>query len=142
MHSLIAFIVVIKAILTHWSPIFRGSKVFGQSKVLVLEGKSFAVHVWRPLTLPNADFPPIRCFQVFTAASYSCCLFVSLSAFSFVINEWNRSLVGLRIGHWFHHYKIFYFFVLRNKKKTLRSLLQNVLGHYLSDWISSRPFVC
>ncbi len=32
--------------------------------------------------------------QVFTAADFSCCLFVGLSAFSFVFSEWNAAQSG------------------------------------------------
>ena len=52
--------------------------------------------------------------QAFTAAVFSCCLFVGLSAFSFVFSKWNACSIGLRSGDWLGHCRIFHFFALKN----------------------------
>ncbi len=51
--------------------------------------------------------------QAFTAADFSCCLFVGLSAFSFVYSKWNACSIGLKSGDWLGHCKIFHFFNLQ-----------------------------
>ncbi len=48
--------------------------------------------------------------QAFTAADFSCRLFVGLSAFSFVFSKWNAYSIGLRSGDWLGHCRIFLFF--------------------------------
>lgn len=40
------------------------------------------------------------------AATFSCCLFVGLSASSFVLSTWKASSVGMRSGPWLGHWKI------------------------------------
>ncbi len=67
--------------------------------------------------------------QAFTAADFSCCLFVGLSAFSFVFSKWNACLIRLRSGDWLCHCRIFHFL----PSKTPGLLYLYVLGH--------RPFV-
>ncbi len=52
--------------------------------------------------------------QDFTAADFSCCLFVGLSAFSFVFSKWNACSIGLRSGDWPGHFRIFKFFTFKN----------------------------
>ncbi len=52
--------------------------------------------------------------QDFTAADFSCCLFVGLSAFSFVFSKWNACSIGLRSGDWPGHCRIFKFFTFKN----------------------------
>ncbi len=51
--------------------------------------------------------------QDFTAADFSCCLFVGLSAFSFVFRKWNACSIGLKSGDWLGHCRIFPFFNLQ-----------------------------
>ncbi len=67
--------------------------------------------------------------QAFTAADFSYCLFVGLSAFSFVFSEWNACSIGLQSGDWLGHCRIIHFL----PSKTPGLLLQYALGH--------RPFV-
>ncbi len=50
--------------------------------------------------------------QAFTAADFSCCLFVGLSAF--VFSKWNACSIGLRSGDWLVHCRIFHFFTFKN----------------------------
>ncbi len=45
----------------------------------------------------------------FTAADFSCCLFVGLSAFSFVFSKWNACSIRLKSGDWLGHCKILFF---------------------------------
>ncbi len=52
--------------------------------------------------------------QAFAAADFSCCLFVGLSAFSFVFSKWNACSIGLSFGDWLGHCRIFHFFTLKN----------------------------
>ncbi len=47
--------------------------------------------------------------QAFTAADFRCCLFVGLSAFSFIFNKRNECSIGLRSGDWLGHCRIFHF---------------------------------
>ncbi len=54
--------------------------------------------------------------QAFTAADFSCCLFVGLSAFSFVFSKWNACSIGLRSGDWLGHCRIFHFFTFKNSR--------------------------
>ncbi len=37
-------------------------------------------------------FSSVMLCQAFTAADFSCCLFVGLSAFSFVFSKWNQEI--------------------------------------------------
>ncbi len=53
-------------------------------------------------------------YQVFTAADFSCCLFVGLSAFSFVFSKWNACSIGLISGYWLCHCRISHFFTFKN----------------------------
>ncbi len=49
------------------------------------------------LSLELMDITQRLCFllcQAFTAANFSCCLFVGFSAFSFVFSEWNAAQSG------------------------------------------------
>ncbi len=50
--------------------------------------------------------------QAFTAAEFSCCLFVGLSAFSFVFSKWNAWSIGLRSGDWLSLQNIPLFYLL------------------------------
>ncbi len=52
--------------------------------------------------------------QAFTAADFSYCLFVGLSAFSFVFSEWNAFSIRLQSGDWLGHCRIFHFFAFKN----------------------------
>ncbi len=52
-------------------------------------------------------------YQAFTAADFSCCLFVGLSTFSFVFSKWNACSIRLKSGDWLGHCKIFHFFNLQ-----------------------------
>ncbi len=61
--------------------------------------------------------------QAFTAADFSCCLFVGLSflsdlsvglSFSFVFSLWNACSIRLRSGDWLGHCRIFHFFTFKN----------------------------
>ncbi len=52
--------------------------------------------------------------QAFTAADFSCCLFVGLSASSFVFSKWNACSIGLKSGGWHGHCRIFHFFTFKN----------------------------
>ncbi len=45
--------------------------------------------------------------QAFTATDFSCCLFVGLSAFSFVFRKWNKCSIRLKSGDWLGHYSTF-----------------------------------
>lgn len=53
-------------------------------------------------------------YQTFTAASFSCCLFVGLSASSFVSSKWKTSSIGLGTGGWLGHWRILHCFTLRS----------------------------
>ncbi len=50
--------------------------------------------------------------QAFTAADFSC-LFVGLSAFSFVFSKWNTCSIGLRSGDRLCHCRILHVFTLK-----------------------------
>ncbi len=52
--------------------------------------------------------------QAFSAADFSCCLFVGLSAFSFVFSKWNACSIVLRSGDWLGHCRIIHFFTFKN----------------------------
>ncbi len=52
--------------------------------------------------------------QAFTAADFSCCLFVGRAAFSFVFSKWNSCSIGLRSGDWLGHCRIFHFITFKN----------------------------
>ncbi len=52
--------------------------------------------------------------QAFTAADFSCCLFVGLSAFSFVFSEWNACSIRLKSGDWLC--RILNFFTFKNSR--------------------------
>ncbi len=56
----------------------------------------------------------VMIFQAFTAADFSCCLFVGLSAFSFVFSKWNACSIGLRSKDWLGHCRIFDFLTFKN----------------------------
>ncbi len=64
--------------------------------------------LWNSWTLPETGFPPLWCF----ARHY--CLFVGLSAFSFVFSKWNACSIGLKSGDCLGHCRIFHFFTLKN----------------------------
>ncbi len=51
--------------------------------------------------------------QAFTAADFSC-LFVGISAFSFIFSKWNACPIGLKSGDWLGHCRIFNFFIFKN----------------------------
>ncbi len=52
--------------------------------------------------------------QAFTAADFSCCLFVGPSVFSFVFSKLNACSIGLKSGDWHGHCRIFHFFTFKN----------------------------
>ncbi len=52
--------------------------------------------------------------QAFTAADFSCCLFVGLSAFSCVFSKWNACLIMLRSGDWLDHCRKIHLFTFKN----------------------------
>ncbi len=60
----------------------------------------------------------VSCFmmlcQAFTVADFSCCLFVGLSAFSFVFSKWNACSIELKSGDWLGHCRIFHFLTFKN----------------------------
>ncbi len=70
--------------------------------------------------------------QAFTAADFSCCLFVGLSAFSFVFRKWNVCSIGFRSGDWHGHRKIFIIILFFNT-----FYLQKLLGCFwcLMSWV-------
>ncbi len=51
------------------------------------------------ITKDWVSFFVILC-QAFTAADFSCCLFVGLFASSFVFSKWNACSIGLKSGDW------------------------------------------
>ncbi len=52
--------------------------------------------------------------QAFAVANFSCCLFVGLSAFSFVFSRWNACSIWLKSGDWLGHCRIIHFFTFKN----------------------------
>ncbi len=52
--------------------------------------------------------------QAFTAADFSCSLFVGLSAFSFDFSKWNACSIGLKSRARLGHSKILHFFTSNN----------------------------
>ncbi len=52
--------------------------------------------------------------QAFTSADFSCCLFVGLSAFSFLFSKWNACSIRLISWDWLGHFRMFHFFTFKN----------------------------
>ncbi len=50
----------------------------------------------------------------FTAADFSCCLFVGLSTFSCVFSKWNACSIRLRSGDWLDHCRKIHLFTFKN----------------------------
>ncbi len=67
--------------------------------------------------------------QAFTATDFSCCLFVGLSAFSFVFSKWNKCSIRLKSGDWLGHCRIFHLFTFKEL------LLLYVLGIFWSPFV-------
>ncbi len=94
----------ITTIFIHSSPIFMGSNVIGQINIIIKKS-SFFIFCWesfagkrlkselKDISRDWVFFFVMLC-QVFTAADFSCCLFVALSVFSFVFSEWNAAQSG------------------------------------------------
>lgn len=74
----------------------------------------------------------------FAADAFSHCMFVSLSVFSFVFNNWNARSAGLKSGDWLCRWKSLDFFASRHS--TLVFLLY-ALGHYRFTQWSTVPSV-
>ncbi len=95
--------------------IFRGSIVFGQSDMTIVNISAILIIGWTnlcPWTSPNSEFPPLC--QVFTASPWvAACLWVFLSSV-FVFSNWKVcSIIGLGSGDWLGHWRIFNFFAFK-----------------------------
>ncbi len=73
-------------------------QIINISTILILGWKSFAVNDCL-YTGDHGHHHILEMFcQVFNAATLGCCLFVGLSAFSLVFNNWKACSIGLRSG--------------------------------------------
>ncbi len=107
------------------SPISRGSNLIGQRNIIKWWKFSFFIFCWESfagndclnsgthghhqrLGFLFCDALPVL------EADFSCCLFVGLSASSFVFSKWNAYSIGLKSDNWLGHYRIFHFFAFKN----------------------------
>ncbi len=82
--------------------------------------------------------------QAFTAADFSCCLFVGPSVFSFVFSKLNACSIGLKSGDWHGHCRIFHFFTFKNSWVVFavcfaslytRTMKRHAINFDAIDWI-------